>query len=324
MSLRTRLLVGMAFVAAVLVVVAGDRHVDHARPADRPDRRSAGVVLAGGAGRDPWLGEPGGARDGPPGLAAGRRAGAPQRRLPGLRRRRRRTSSPSSPRTSATTSTPRRTSTADDLPTSGSCTFTVDAADGGGTYRVLAQAGRRRHVDHRPPARRRPRTISRLVLVEVVGSLAILAALGLVSWWVVHLGIRPVKEMTATATRIAGGDLTVRVPESAPGTESGELGRRPQHDARQPRAAPRRAGGVGGAAASLRRRRLPRAAHAGHDDPRLRRAVPPRRARRSGGARRRDAPHRAGGGPHRPARRGHAGAGASSTSSARSTSGRST
>ena len=60
------------------------------------------------------------------------------------------------------------------------------------------------------------RTISRLVLVEVIGSLAILAALGLVSWWVVHLGIRPVKKMTETATRIAGGDLSVRVPESAP------------------------------------------------------------------------------------------------------------
>ena len=67
------------------------------------------------------------------------------------------------------------------------------------------------------------RTISRLVLVEVIGSLAILAALGVVSWWVVHLGIRPVKKMTETATHIAGGDLSVRVPESAPGTESGEL-----------------------------------------------------------------------------------------------------
>jgi two-component system OmpR family sensor kinase len=67
------------------------------------------------------------------------------------------------------------------------------------------------------------RTISRLILVEVVGSLAILAALGLVGWWVVHLGIRPVKQMTTTATRIADGDLTVRVPECAPGTESGEL-----------------------------------------------------------------------------------------------------
>ena len=67
------------------------------------------------------------------------------------------------------------------------------------------------------------RTISRLVLIEVIGSLAILAALGVVSWWVVHLGIRPIKEMTETASQIADGDMAVRVPESAPGTESGQL-----------------------------------------------------------------------------------------------------
>lgn len=66
-------------------------------------------------------------------------------------------------------------------------------------------------------------TIDRLMLAQVLGALAILAALGLVGWWVVHLGIRPVKEMTATATRIADGDLTVRVPEGRAGTESGEL-----------------------------------------------------------------------------------------------------
>ena len=66
-------------------------------------------------------------------------------------------------------------------------------------------------------------TISRLVVVEVLGFIVIFAALGLVAWWVVHLGIRPVKEMTETATRIADGDLAVRVPETAPGTESGAL-----------------------------------------------------------------------------------------------------
>ena len=112
---------------------------------------------------------------------------------------------------------------ADDLPDSGSRNFTVDATGGGGTYRVLTQ-----RVDDVTTITALPlddvqRTISRLVLVEVIGSLAILAALGVVSWWVVHLGIRPVKKMTDTATRIAGGDLSVRVPESAPGTESGEL-----------------------------------------------------------------------------------------------------
>jgi two-component system OmpR family sensor kinase len=110
-----------------------------------------------------------------------------------------------------------------ELPPSGSRHLTVDAAEGAGTYRVLAQRFGDVTTITALPLDDVQRTISRLVVVEVVGSLAILAALGLVSWWVVHLGIRPVKEMTRTATRIAGGDRTVRVPESAAGTESGEL-----------------------------------------------------------------------------------------------------
>ncbi len=133
------------------------------------------------------------------------------------------TSSPCSCRTSATTSTPLLTSPPTISPTSGSRNFTVDATGGGVTYRVLTQ-----RVDDVTTITALPlddvqRTISRLVLVEVIGSLAILTALGVVSWWVVHLGIRPVKKMTDTAIRIAGGDRSVRVPESAPGTESGEL-----------------------------------------------------------------------------------------------------
>jgi two-component system OmpR family sensor kinase len=111
---------------------------------------------------------------------------------------------------------------ADELPASGPHTFTVDGV-GGGSYRVLAAPDGDVTTITALPLDDVQRTIRRLVLVEIVGSLAILAALGLVSWWVLHLGIRPVKRMTATAARIAGGDLSVRVPESAPETESGEL-----------------------------------------------------------------------------------------------------
>ena len=66
--------------------------------------------------------------------------------------------------------------------------------------------------------------IEQLVVIEVVATLAILAALGLVGWWVDRHGIRPVKRMTATATAIAAGDLSHRVPESGVGTEAGKLG----------------------------------------------------------------------------------------------------
>jgi two-component system OmpR family sensor kinase len=111
---------------------------------------------------------------------------------------------------------------ADGLPSSGSRTFTVGGV-GGGSYRVLAERDGDTTLITALPLDDVQRTIRRLVLVEIVGSLAILAALGLVSWWVLHLGIRPVKRMTATATSIAAGDLSVRVPESATGTESGEL-----------------------------------------------------------------------------------------------------
>jgi two-component system OmpR family sensor kinase len=68
-------------------------------------------------------------------------------------------------------------------------------------------------------------SIDKLAGVEVVATLTILGVLGLVAFWVIHLGVRPVKQMTATATAIAAGDLSPRVPEADPGTEAGQLGR---------------------------------------------------------------------------------------------------
>lgn len=116
------------------------------------------------------------------------------------------------------------TITAADVPEIGTRLRTSAAAGGDVTYRVLIEAtdGTHAHV-WAIPIDDVEDTIERLVLVQVLGSAAILAALGLVGWWVVHLGIRPVKEMTQTATRIAAGDLTVRVPEANPATESGQL-----------------------------------------------------------------------------------------------------
>ncbi len=66
--------------------------------------------------------------------------------------------------------------------------------------------------------------VRRLIAVELAAVLAVLAVLGLVTWWVVRLGIRPVRRMTTTAGAIAGGDLSQRVPEAAVGTEAGDLG----------------------------------------------------------------------------------------------------
>ena len=66
--------------------------------------------------------------------------------------------------------------------------------------------------------------VSRLISLEVGATLLIIAILGVVVFSVVRLGVRPVKRMTETATAIAGGDLSHRVPDYEPGTEAGDLG----------------------------------------------------------------------------------------------------
>jgi len=44
-----------------------------------------------------------------------------------------------------------------------------------------------------------------------------------ITWWTVRRGLRPVDEMVDTATAIAAGDLSRRVPEAPPTTELGQL-----------------------------------------------------------------------------------------------------
>ena len=65
---------------------------------------------------------------------------------------------------------------------------------------------------------------NRLLVVMAVGIALALAVLALVAWWVIRLGVRPIKRMTATATAIAEGDLSQRVEPAAAGTEAAELG----------------------------------------------------------------------------------------------------
>jgi two-component system OmpR family sensor kinase len=67
-------------------------------------------------------------------------------------------------------------------------------------------------------------SVRQLIVVEAVATGLALALLGLVALWVLRLGVRPIQQMTATATAIAAGDLSQRVPEADPKTEAGELG----------------------------------------------------------------------------------------------------
>lgn len=60
-------------------------------------------------------------------------------------------------------------------------------------------------------------------LLVIGGSIAVIAA-SLVSGWLIRRGLRPVDQMVSTATAIAAGDLSRRVPDPDPRTELGQLG----------------------------------------------------------------------------------------------------
>ncbi|HEX2421184.1 MAG TPA: ATP-binding protein, partial [Acidimicrobiia bacterium] len=59
--------------------------------------------------------------------------------------------------------------------------------------------------------------------------IGILLAGGAVFWLTLRRGLRPVDDMIATASAIAEGDLSRRVPEADPGTELGKLGNALNH-----------------------------------------------------------------------------------------------
>jgi two-component system OmpR family sensor kinase len=102
--------------------------------------------------------------------------------------------------------------------------FTVGSVTGSGRYRVLAVrvpgavnvVGLSLHdVDA---------TMGRLRWVLISAIFLVIGILGFVVFWVLRLGVSPLKRMTTTAGAIAAGDLSQRVPEEHPGTEARELG----------------------------------------------------------------------------------------------------
>jgi two-component system OmpR family sensor kinase len=68
-------------------------------------------------------------------------------------------------------------------------------------------------------------TLSHLALIELVVSGAILIALALAAWWLIGLGLRPLRRMGEVAGQIAAGDLSRRVAPDDGRTEVGRLGR---------------------------------------------------------------------------------------------------
>ena len=94
------------------------------------------------------------------------------------------------------------------------------------SYRVLLQrfpqAGRILVVA--VPLTETNQTLGRLLGIEVLVSVLVLAALAAASWWLIKHDLRPLERMAGTADAIAAGDLSQRVEPAEPRTEVGRLG----------------------------------------------------------------------------------------------------
>lgn len=102
---------------------------------------------------------------------------------------------------------------------------TVEAERGEVEYRLLAgPSGVRGTLILATPLVGYEFTMNRLIRLIVVTSAILMLVLGAVAWWVIRLGIAPVKRMTSAAEAIAAGDLSERIEQPHGGTEAGQLG----------------------------------------------------------------------------------------------------
>jgi two-component system, OmpR family, sensor kinase len=67
-------------------------------------------------------------------------------------------------------------------------------------------------------------TLHRLILIELIATLAVLGALVGLGLWVVQLGLRPLRRIEETAAAITAGDLSQRIDHPDPSTEVGRVG----------------------------------------------------------------------------------------------------
>ncbi len=111
----------------------------------------------------------------------------------------------------------------EDMPASGSVYLTVPSTEGDARFRVLARATSFGTDITALPLQSVEQTTSRLVLIEGLGIAGMLAGLAVVAWWVIRLGVAPMRRMVDASSRIAEGDLDVRLEGAAHGSESAEL-----------------------------------------------------------------------------------------------------
>ncbi|WP_421119235.1 sensor histidine kinase [Aquihabitans daechungensis] len=214
MSLRARLLLGMAVVAAVLVLAslaitrATERNL--IEQVDQQLARSSPLARRGELGANP--GNP----PGPPSALY----------VAWINPRTGQLTTLYLPSTVDESASPPDLTVGDATSHLGGRPFTVSAQDSDLRYRALVRTEGRgnRTLVLALPLADVDETIDRLLAIQAIAAVAILATMGLVTFWVLRLGVRPVQQMTAMAKAIGEGDLSQRIPEATPGTEAGELG----------------------------------------------------------------------------------------------------
>jgi two-component system, OmpR family, sensor kinase len=105
-------------------------------------------------------------------------------------------------------------------------TLTLDAERGSGEFRARAEplpGGSTLVVA--APLSEVAETLRRLLLIELLVSLAVVAAIVGVGLWLVRVGLRPLSRIEETASAIAAGDLSRRIDGTDQRTEVGRLGR---------------------------------------------------------------------------------------------------
>ena len=128
------------------------------------------------------------------------------------------------PSDSTTASPPVLPANGDLAETSGT-PFTAEAVDGAGTWRVLVSplSSEDGWAVVGYPLSDVQATVERLIALQLIVGLVVVAAAGFVGFVLVRRSLRPLDEMAATAHEIAEGDLSLRVPEARSSSEVDEL-----------------------------------------------------------------------------------------------------
>jgi two-component system OmpR family sensor kinase len=104
--------------------------------------------------------------------------------------------------------------------------FTVASSQGSSDFRAAAVPvpGSRATLLVAVPLSDIDQTLAHVRLVGIIVTAAVLAALAALAWWVIRVGLRPLRRMEQTANAIAAGDLSARVETTDERTEVGRLG----------------------------------------------------------------------------------------------------